>query len=139
MTQISTPKLEFRIPNKNELDLNGFLFYGARLIGKSIVSPVLLDKKLRGLFPEYIHELFLEDISVKSELRGNGFGSYLLEKTLDVPRQAGKIVLVEPSPDKGKTLDLDALFRFYQRHGFVRFDDPRFKDYLLFNPLVNYK
>ena len=67
--------------------------------------------------------LEIDDIYTISGIRGNGIGSILLEKILDVAKENG----VERSLIYSATKDMEGISKFYKKHGYSTWNIQMFK------------
>lgn len=66
-------------------------------------------------YDESINALFLSDIYVKEEFKGQGIGSKVMEETIGFAKRLKLPVVLVPDSDDDQT----RLIKFYQKFGFV--------------------
>lgn len=98
-----------------ELDHPEVYYYFAR-IGTLIAGYIKLNGTTAQKDLQDPDALELERIYVAPEFQNQGIGKYLLEKSVDLAREAGKKYLWLGVWDQNH-----GAIRFYQRHGFTKF------------------
>lgn len=66
-------------------------------------------------YDESINALFLSDIYIKEEFKGQGIGSKVMEETIGFAKRLKLPVVLVPDSDDDQT----RLIKFYQKFGFV--------------------